>query len=261
MENQFDIHKIANLCFNLINNSNYDAKASEIYYNKVNYKKVEIEENSIKNNEMGSHYGISIRVINKSGSLGFAYTNNLKDISINKMVNNALKLMNSGTSDPDFLNLPNEPKDYPKVNGLFDKEIHNLQLEEFLDHANQLIDLCKKEKKAISQSAKLSSISSKTLIMNSNGIDAEIEETSCSVNSNMIVKDRISGERSFGYDWQAVRYFSELDSFEVGKNALDDALTNLHRKKIESKSLPIILSPKATINFILDPIRLRPIEY
>ncbi|GAH59323.1 unnamed protein product, partial [marine sediment metagenome] len=45
-----------------------------------------------------------------------------------------------------------------------------------------------------------------------------------------------------------------FDGIKTAKEALKNAKRNLHRIKIKTKKMPVILSPKGTINLILNPI-------
>ena len=254
MENDKDIYGLANYCLNLAEKKSSNLKCAEVFFATNNYINIEIEENSIKNSEIGSDFGSSIRVINKVGSLGFAYTNFLDKKSIENMVKKAITMMNVGTTDLDFKNLPHRYETYPKINGLFDSNIKNLQIEDSIKYTEDLIKVCSEDELAISQSANFLSNCSERYIFNSNGLEIEGKETVCSISSNIIVKDKVSKETSFGYEWQSKRNLNEINATEIAKNALLDAKLNLNRIKIKSKKTPLILTPKGTINLILSPL-------
>jgi len=163
-------------------------------------------------------------------------------------------MMNVGTTDLDFKNLPNRYETYPKINGLFDSNIKNLQIEDSIKYTEDLIKVCSEDELAISQSANFLSNCSERYIFNSNGLEIEGKETICSISSNIIVKDKVSKETSFGYEWQSKRNLKEINATEIAKNALLDAKLNLNRIKIKSTKVPLILTPKGTINLILSPL-------
>jgi PmbA protein len=79
-------------------------------------------------------------------------------------------------------------------------------------------------------------------------------ETNCSISSNIIVKDKVRNETSFGYDWQSERSLKNINAIKIAKRALEDAKRNLNRIKIKNMRVPLILTPKGTINFILNPM-------
>ncbi|MFX1567312.1 MAG: TldD/PmbA family protein [Promethearchaeota archaeon] len=249
-----DIYSLAEFCFKIIEREISEIKAAEIYFEKNNYINIEIEENSIKNSEVGEDFGASIRVINKNGALGFAYSNKLIKSSIEKVCRIAIKMMKVASPDPDFKDLPNPFNNYPNVKDLCDKNLKYLQTEDALDYVNDLIEVCKKDDVAISQSGNFVSDYSKTYIFNSNGLNISKKETSCLISSNIIVKDNISKETSSGSERQIERSLNKLNAINVANLALEDAKQNLNRKKVRNMKVPVILTPKGTISLILSPI-------
>ncbi len=249
-----DIYSLADLCFKSVAKENSETKCTEIYFEKSNYINIEIEENSIKSSEIGEDNGVSIRVIHKNGSLGFAYSNKMDRITLKKICKSAIKMMSVATPDPDFKNLPNSFKNYPVVNGLFDRNLKYLHIEDSIKYVEDLIKICKNDEMAISQSGNFASGYSKIFIFNSNGLSVSRKETSCLLSSNIIVQDKMSKETSSGYERQIERNLNKLDAINVANLALEDAKRNLNRKKIKNMKAPVILTPKGAISLILRPV-------
>ncbi|MDX1798871.1 MAG: TldD/PmbA family protein [Candidatus Lokiarchaeia archaeon] len=249
-----EVYSLSDLCFKLVEKENLGIKCTELYFEKSNYINIEIEENSIKNSETGEDHGVSIRVINKNGSLGFAYSNKIDRITIEKLCKNAIKMMRVATPDSDFKDLPKSYKNYPAVNGLYDKNLKDLQIEDSIRYTQELIEVCKEDEMAISQSGNFASGFSKIFIFNSNGLNVSREETSCLVSSNIIVQNKESNETSSGSEKQIERNLNKLDPINVASLALEDAKRNLNRKKINKMKAPVILTPKGTISLILRPV-------
>ena len=254
MQEKPDVRNLAQYGLKLAEREDSNLKCAEVYFEKTKYINIEIEENSIKNSEIGSDYGVSFRLINNMGSLGFAFTNKLNKPSLSKIIKLAIKMMNAGTDDPLFKNLPEKCEKYPNVKDLFDRETKELQLEESLIYVEELIKICNSDELAISQSANFMSNYSKSYIFNSNGVETLGKGTYCSLSSNIIVKDKISNETSFGYDWQSERRIKNINASEIGNNALAEAKRNLNRIKIKNMKVPLILTPNGTISFIMSPI-------
>ena len=78
MEINSDIYSLANHGFKLIEQNSHNLKCAEIFFEKNTYISLEIEENSVKNSETGEDIGVSIRVINNQGALGFAFSNKIE---------------------------------------------------------------------------------------------------------------------------------------------------------------------------------------
>ena len=256
MEQNSDLYQLAYYGLKLIDTKATEIRCAEIFFEKNKYVNLEIEENSIKNSEIGEDNGFSIRVINKKGSLGFAFTNKLHKKAIEKILDVSIKMMRAGTVNPDFENLPTSYKKYPDVKNLFDNDIKNLQLEDSISYIKDLVKVCDEDELAISQSGNFISNYSKSYIFNSNGLEVSGKDTSCSISSHIIVRDKISKDTSFGYEWQSERNLKNIKATETAKNALEDAKRNLNRKKVKKMKVPLILTPKGTINLILKPIAL-----
>ena len=163
-------------------------------------------------------------------------------------------MMNAGTSDPNFKNLPKEYKSYPKVENLFDDSINTLTIEDSSKLIKDLIKVCNEDDQAISQSGDFTANYNESYIFNSNGVEAWGVETLFSISSNIIVKDKVTGETSNGYESQMKRKLADIDGTTTATEALKNAKKNLNRIKIKTKKMPIVLTPKGTINLILSPI-------
>lgn len=254
MEYDVDIYQLATHGFNILNKYESTLKCAEFFFGQNEYLSIEIEENSIKHSEIGSDEGVSVRTIGRNGSLGFSFTNRLNNQSVDKIVENSIKMMHSGTEDLDFIDLPQPFNSYPEVNDLYDPNLQSLTIDDSIDYVTELIRICDEDELAISQSANFTTNTSKNIILNTNGLKIEGEETNCSVSSHIIVKDKIKDLTSNGFEYQSERFLKSIDPISVVNTALDKAKKNLNRIKIKSMKSPIILTPRGVINIILKPI-------
>lgn len=254
MSNEFDVYKLAEFGLKLAEAYNNNLKDAEIYFEFSKYINIEIEENSVKNSELGNEGGASIRLIDSKGSLGFASTNRLEKKNIERMVSIGTKMMKSGTEDPDFKSLPHFFANYAKVRNLYDKNIDNLTIEGSIAYVEDLITICNEDELAISQSGGFVSSSSKNYIFNTNDLNVNSKETICSISSNVILKDKISKDTTFGFDYQSERTLKKINAENVINKALNDGKRNLNRKKIKNIKCPLVLTPNGTISLILKPI-------
>ncbi|MFW9820529.1 MAG: TldD/PmbA family protein [Candidatus Thorarchaeota archaeon] len=254
MEHEVDLFELANYGIRFAEKNYPSYKCAEIFVGKNKYTNIELEENSIKYSEIGSDKGISIRIYDNEGSIGFAFTNKLSKSVVEKTINTAIKMMSAGTPDPNFKNLPDQCKSYPNVEDLYDRNINSLTIEDSIEKIKDLIKVCKGDDLAISQSGDFTANYNMSYVFNSNGVEAYGEETLFSISSNMIVKDNSTGETSNGYESQTTRKLKDIDGTSTAKEALNNAIKNLNRIKIKTKKMPIVLTPKGTINLILNPI-------
>ncbi|MGV9173554.1 MAG: TldD/PmbA family protein [Promethearchaeia archaeon] len=248
------IFDLANFTLGLAEKKSLKIKGAEVYFSVNKYLDLEIEENSIKNSVMGRDFGTCLRVIDNRGSLGFAFTNLIDKNSLEKLVSQSIKMMRAGTPDPDFKNLPPAMDHYPDIKDLYDNNLEDIRIEDGIKYVEDMIKICEKDEKAISQSAEFSVDFIEEYIFNSNGIEAYGKETNVSVSSNIIARDPVSKETSFGYDWQSERKLKDIEPLNVAQSALKKAKGNLNRIKITNMQVPLILTPIGTINLILRPI-------
>lgn len=254
MTTKIDIFRLAESGLKLAEALNKNLSGAEIYFEFSKYINIEIEENSVKNSELGNEGGASIRLINSRGSLGFASTNRLEKKYIERMVNIATKMMNSGTDDPDFKSLPSSFNNYPKVQNLFDENIENLTIEDSIGYVEDLINICNEDDLAISQSGGFLSNSYMNYIFNTNDLNVNGKGTICSISSNVIVKDKVSKDTTFGFNYQSERFLKKINAENIINKALKNAKRNLNRKKIKSMKYPLVLTPHGTISLILKPV-------
>ena len=246
--------QLANHAINFLKNYESSVLSAEFYFEFTDYLNIEVDENSLKHSEIGSDSGVSTRIIGNNGSVGFSFTNRLDNFNIERIIVEAYKLMRVGTKDPDFVNIPFPTKSYPHVKNLYDQEIENISIEESVKYVSELIRICNQDEQAISQSANFSTNLTSNYIFNSNGLEINGKGTACSLSSNVIVKDKISKETSFGYDYQSSRFLNEINPSKIIKTALGKAKLNLNRTKIQSLNCPLILTPNGVISLILKPI-------
>jgi PmbA protein len=248
------IFQLVDTCFNYLKRFDSELILVEFYFELSEYLNIEIEENSIKHSEIGSDGGVSARIIGKNGSLGFSFTNRLNIPAMENIIKKAFKMMKAGTEDQDFVNLPFPYNSYPKVSNLYDPEIERISVEESVNYVSDLIKICDEDELAISQSANFSTNLTQQFIFNSNGLEVSGKETSCSISSNVVVKDKISKETSFGFDYQSSRMLSQINPPKIIKTALEKAKLNLNRIKVNNMRCPLILTPNGVISLILKPI-------
>ena len=67
MDYDVDIYQLATHGFNTLNKYESTLKCAEFFFGLNQYLTIEIEENSIKNSEIGSDEGVSIRAIGRNG--------------------------------------------------------------------------------------------------------------------------------------------------------------------------------------------------
>ncbi|TXT62533.1 MAG: Peptidase PmbA [Promethearchaeota archaeon] len=256
MNNDFDPYQMVHYVIDLVEKHDNSIQCCEAYLGKDMYLNIDVEENAIKYSREGLERGISVRVFDRKGRCGFSFTNRMDKNNLEEIVQKALQLMKGATPDAEFHDLPPQVESYPKIKQLCDAKIKAMKIDDASHHIIDAIEVCKNDETAISQSAYFKSNYSQIFILNSNGVEVNYKETSCSISSNMIAKDKTTNETSFGQEWQVERNLNDLNAQEVAQNALEIAKNNLNRKKIKNMNVPLVLTPRGAISLILRPISL-----
>ncbi|MEJ2296157.1 MAG: DNA gyrase modulator, partial [Candidatus Lokiarchaeota archaeon] len=223
MESLPDIYNLADKGIKYAMRSETNLKGIELYFSLNKDLNIEIEENSIKNSEFGYDNGFCVRAFDNRGALGFSFANRIDKKKLFEIIKNALKMMRSGTPDPDFKDIPPAFTRYPEVKLLHDSSISSLSIEKSTSYIKDLINICENDEKAISQSGAFSTNVKQTYIFNSNGLETYSKESLCSISSHMIVKDKITKDNSFGFEYQISRALDHIDAIGVAKTALKKA--------------------------------------
>ncbi len=176
---------------------------------------------------------------------GSAYTSDLSDEGLRKMVQSAADLAKISTEDP-HLGLP-DPSELGAFEGdlaLWDEQVTTLDTAFKIEQAR----LC--EKTALdfdpridnSEGAGFGTYSGWRAFANSHGFLASYRSTSCSISVVPVVKSGDSLER----DWWAssARAYAKLESPEqVGRRAAERVLRRLGARKAETQKVPVVFDP------------------
>ena len=218
------------------------ATQAEAYVGQSRAFAIEAENSAIRNAEEKRDAGIGIRtVIDKK--IGFAFVTTLSDDDIEEAVTRSVKLAKSSIADPDFVSLPSSDNSYPKVKGLFDKNISDLSSEVTAEMIIRVIDASKQvlEGRDYAIFAGVQSSSGINAVVNSLGISFSESRTSILLYSSPVVKE--ADDQTTSYDYQLTRDLSEIDPELVGEQAAELTLNLLGPKTIEGGEMPVIFAP------------------
>ena len=226
------------------------AEQVDVYASDARIFSIDIEKSGIKSVDVVRDRGIGIRAYVKGG-LGFSSTQKLDLESVIKMAKRAVKQAKQAEPDPDFVSLPG-PQKVPKVQELCDVEIVNMKIEDLIELVKIMIESAKVVKDIV-VNGNASCIYGKRIIVNSLGIEVEEEVTGINFSSFCIVR-RNDDVGSF-YEMDAGRRLKDVNPSEVGKRAGEGALSFLGARKIETKSMPVILNYLPSFSFISSILR------
>ncbi len=217
------------------------ADEAEVYYANSRSTSANIRKNMVEGAKEQFSEGIGIRAI-IDGAVGFASTN------IPNRLEDAVKIAVDSArvreSDPDWTGLPSNAK-YPDVTGTFDKKIVQMELDECIELALQMIEGARSSE-ILATSGSFSRSYSKHLILNSNGVEVEEEGTSTSGFIDVITT---KGDTATAYDF-AVSRNHDIDFNQIGVNAAKLAQGSQNGISIEPHKTDVILHPFAFSDII-----------
>ncbi|NHJ33298.1 MAG: TldD/PmbA family protein [Asgard group archaeon] len=219
------------------------ADHSEVVMIQGNQLSITLEDSSVVKANSRSNTGIGLRVfVNKAVGIGSS-TQFDKSI-LESMTTDAVSLAKVSQPNPDNIGLAQPPDKYPKIAGLYDKELADIESSKLVEIAIRALNAGLEVDSTFNISGGINLTVGKQIIVNSNGINVSSDNTFMRiVLENKITKDDDLG---VGFDYQFGRSMSDFNPEEVGKTAADKTLKMLGGQKIESGKYPLILDERAT---------------
>lgn len=226
----------------------------EIYGERGNVLSMEIEKEEIKKAKRVYSGGIGVRVV-ISNKIGFSYTTALNKIE--ECVEKALKQARVSEEDPYFAGLPEpEASRYKEPERTFDKQIVELNAEDAMEYCRKILSAVKSEEKrkirCICTGGTFSAGYDETFILNSEGIEIKDKGTYAAAGLTVVASkgngrsgNMGSAEETSASEGKVSRLLSEIDFEWIGKEAAKISANSLGGKKVETKEMPVVLSPKA----------------
>ena len=229
-----------------------DIKQFEIYLNSHLDKSIEYEEGFIKAAHQKSTFGIGLRLIGTEGREGMTFTSDYSERALEQIITNGIKMMKAATPNPDFKSLAFPSKTYQKVEGIYDPSIEGIAIEDLDKIFDPIFALKQKNLAPIGLSGGFSATLGAVHILNSNGIQNYELATNVGISASVnLLRDDNFGS---GFYWQSSPFISKINADNIANVSYDMALRGLKKSPIETGDYPIILSPIATANFLVDPI-------
>ncbi|SMP01820.1 PmbA protein [Desulfurobacterium pacificum] len=197
---------------------------------------VEVKSGKVEKIKSSNKKGLAFRVV-VDGRLGFSYTSDVSDDGIKVAIECAKE--NSRVVSPDeyYFSMPAKAEElFP----LADSRYEEIPVERKIDIAKTL------EAKALEYSEKVKRVRkasygdglSTVYYMNSNGHGFSYSTTSFSLSILLVASE---GEESqMGWDFETVRYFSDINPDKVATRAAENAVELLGARPLKTAKLPVI---------------------
>jgi PmbA protein len=195
--------------------------------------------------EAGSRH-LGLKVI-KDMKTAYATSSDLSEETLKHLIQNAIKRTAFGSRD-EYAGLPpsgSERTDISSLN-LFDPKIRELDAPKKISLALETERIALEDKRIInSHGASFVTNEVKTVLANSNGFLGSYEQTFCSLSVGLQAGG--TDDKVEDYWFSAERFFNHLESPEtIAKKAVQRTIRQLHPRKIQTQSVPVIFEPTMT---------------
>ncbi|MBU7013757.1 MAG: TldD/PmbA family protein [Theionarchaea archaeon] len=211
---------------------------------------VTVERNDIKLCIKQKSAGIGVRtVVNRS--VGFSCCNTLDFSTVTGAVETAVKMSRRGSPLPwsPFA----VPGRFPKIDGLYDTEIHSFSEEDAIAAAERMIRAAEEDPRVTVDSGEFNAALRTQAVCTSQRISA-LEKKSA-ISWYMIGIAREGGDvGSFEYVYGCTPHIKEIYAEDSGCELARQAAANLFPQKVEPFHGDIILGPDAVSTLVCDPL-------
>lgn len=215
----------------------------EVFHVDGRVVSIEIKRDEVSLAEESIIRGMGIRAA-VDGAVGFSSTNDFT--KMREVVKDAVRCAAIKSQDAsDWKGFPSNGK-YPKVDGVFDEKLHDIGLDNCIDHAVEMIDGAKSVEHAMPTSGSFVCSSSTRTIYNSNGIVVRESGTLIKGVIDSVARD---GGISSASEFDISRNL-DTDFYQIGFNASDLANRSLNGTTIESGEVPVLFMPTAFADII-----------
>lgn len=240
-----DIKKV---CQNLITKGlKIGADNLEIFYLNAQDLDIQVSNQSIENIKLAEERGIGIRAY-KNNSMGFAFTTDLDETALDKILNQAITNTNYTSSDQ-YNILPGKFTEYPKIE-VFDEEINKTSMDAKIAFAKEIEQYAKAYDKRVKMVQRAGYVDAQyeNLIINSHGLEAYYQGAYCGGYCLAIGEEK--GDNQTGFGMQYSLKYQELNPQEIGEKAGERAVRLLGASSVNSQQAPIVLEPYIAANFL-----------
>lgn len=220
------------------------ADFAEVYLKSATSLSVEVKDQAVDAFESSIDFGYALRVI-RDNRLGFSYSTDKNAAS--SVIENAIEASRHTEQDP-YLDLPQSAEARPVE--IYDASIPLLKEEEVRNKAllieKTALDADTRIKRVRKASA---AISYKDLfLVNSRGVDGFYSATSCSAQIMVVAED--GNDSQMGWDFDAGRFWGDVNFENIGKGAATRALQMLGAQKISALKTYVILDNSVATEFL-----------
>lgn len=223
------------------------ADEAEVYSSSVKQLKIDVLDGKLEALDNIETSGIAVRVI-KDKKMGFAYTGDIEDESMEQALTSALENSKSSAAD-EFNRFAESGKQNVRLE-LVDPQIQKANVRDKIELTMNVEKSARSFDAKVKKTEKISyedSIAS-TIIANSKGVAVSYQKSVCGLYADVIAE--ANGEMESGSWLQFATKFARLNAEEVGKVAAKKAVVMLGAKPEKSGRASIVFSPYAAATIL-----------
>ncbi len=213
------------------------ADEAEIYCIRGRSVTIDVQKDEIDLAKESLISGIGIRAI-VNGAVGFSSTNNPSRTQEACIL--AVKSARVRQGDPEWSGLPGKKK-LPAVRDILDRRLVNIDIESCIEFTALMIEGSKSVQSVSPIGGNFLCLNSNTLILNSNGIDVEEEDTFVNASIDTSTK---GDEISTASEFDASRML-DIDFYRIGESAALLASRSKDGIRSGTGDMPVLLEPVA----------------
>ncbi|MBN2654507.1 MAG: TldD/PmbA family protein [Nitrospirae bacterium] len=220
------------------------ADEAEVFAKRAKSLNIEVKDRKINALDTSVTSGYGLRVF-KNKRIGFAYSSDINAAS--ETAKNAIEA--AKFTEQDDANCLPDSSEYRQV-AIYDLEVANIQDDEAIHAAITIERAARDHDPRIKKIRKAAAgfTTSKTLIVNSRGIDAEFESTGCSGYITAIAE--ANNESQMAWDYQGSRFLKNVNFESIGRTAALKAAQLLNSRKIQPMKGFVLLDSSVAVDFL-----------
>ncbi len=206
------------------------ADGAEAYVLRQKSILVQVDHGGISNESVQEIGGVGIRVL-RNGAFGFSHVDKLDEKSVEATVENAHRIAKVSVADANN-SLPS-PRPLSEVEGIYDKRIVELPVEEVITTTKSMLDAALSYDKRVSvDSGGVETRLEEEALVNTEGVDLEAQRTLMGAFIWGLAKE--NGEVTSFTDDSGYSHKFDLDVEKIGTTFAERAVGQFGAKKIES---------------------------
>lgn len=219
----------------------------EIYYSNSESLSINIYEGEVEKYKLNNAFGLSFRGM-LNGKMGYSYTEILDEAAIKTLINNAKGgALSIENDDMQFIYAGDE--NYVPID-CYHKELDNIKPDELIKLAIEMESECKKQcDKVVNFSGcGIGYGKSEYGIVNTKGLNLESKRNHLTAYVIPIVEE--NGEKYDGMGYVVAKEVSEVKPAELAKMGLNEALSRVGGKSIQSGKYKVIINNEAMVSLL-----------